>query len=1722
MSMGAGTVMKSAMSCSNSNHGVRIYVDGGSLVASGQAGNTVRITSISDDLRGGDTNRDGIRTSPDSSTGIAIYSNCGSIDLNYVELPFGSVSHSDGSCLNNDLDPDFVARPFSVANSELGTVSVSTSSSVAITSNVIPGAVDVTEYGTMASVAVSNNTVSNGGLRVQARRAFGASPLVEPVVENNTITNAGNTVVAVSVDADRINPARLTGNRGSGSTIAVMSLSGDLTGNLTLPVAPGTLPVAIGYNGWSNGSTLRVPAGFSVTLSAGTTLKMFENGSISVDGGELNAAGDGVNPVVITSMADDIHGGDTNRDTIKSSPAAGDWSGLYVSGGGRFTASGTQIWYASTALSVDGTSYASFGGKIRSSYGGVYGSADSLVDASGVDWGTPSGPYPYGSGPAVNEYVIVEPWVGYTSFRARYFGGTTESGWAGTASGSNTYWHPYAGDPVDPATGNFTLAMRDITVPEPGPDLVFQRSYNSKAFSSGPLGPKWNHSWETRLVLPAASETATMDLYWGDGRIDSYSVNLDGTFTGAPGNFAVLASRTGGYKVTTKDQVEYQFDSFGRLTVVTDPNGNTLTASRDGLQRVSRVTDLAGRTLSFNYTGNFLTSVIDPAGGATRLSYDRNGRLNNIRDAAGRSVTYTYDSSDRILVATNANGSVDVANAYDTSGRVVRQRNALGQDTTFAYDISNRRTTKTDPMGQSRLYEFDLNGQLLAETDPNNIRTSYVYDSSGNVLLVSDPIGTVEQKTYDKRGNVLTRRDAAGRTTTFVFDANNQATSITDNAGAVASFTYDSKRNVVSQSGPGATSVTMSRDGRGNLLTVRSAESRTTTYTYSSQGDRLTQAAPDGAVTTWTYDRLGRMLTETDPAGGVTTRSYDAVGRLLSVASPASGTTSFAYDNAGNCLTVTDALGRVTTTAYNALGIATSVTNPAGGITKNTFDANGNLISTEDPTGSVKRYTYDAANRLISTTDATGNSESLSLNARGHVVARSDEFGAVTSFAVNGLGQATLITDPLGQVTSMLYDGVGRVLRIRDANLHDWSTTFDQRGLVTSTVDPLQRTWTRTYDGDGNLKSVTDPSGVVESYTFDAAGRRASTTFTGGSTTYRYDTLGRLAGRIDASGSSTFGYDAAGRLTSAVDGKGRPVVLTYDLTGNPITRTALGATTTFGYDTLGRLTSATDTAGNAAWTYDAAGALTAATLPNGVSLKVTNDALHRPQTIRYSRSTQLFSEVLSYDAAGRITSIADPLGARAFTYDQTDRLISEQIGDTTTAYSYDKVGNRTGVTVGMNPTEVTTFDAADQMLTRGDRTYSYTSRGAVRAMTDGSGTTTYGYNGRGALTSIAEPASTTSFTVDDDGVPVSQTTGTMTTDYLFDPASGGADLLGSVTAGVTTRLLRAKSVFGIRTGSSTETVLFDHQNSVRARVNSSGQRTDRNFDSFGQSVGTASSVGLPGYAGGVTMTGGLVRFGARLYDPGSGRFIAPEPDGLRESNNRFGPYVYAQDDPVGRTDVTGRFSLGAVFSAIGNFAGSVWSGAKSVWSTVTQTVTRVVGAVSSAVGSAVVSAVSTAFDWASKFVKAGTALGMRFAEGTFGQLVKTFGSIKGWWGTVQKAVAAFNAWREALKKAPTPGRATDSRATSTMQDLNIMGTRVQFDTTGFDSGSIGAINAYVSGMNGAASLAGEGASIMKGVFGTYYGGGFKPKNVLDTGLSFAKFFGDATGVVNRSRAMVNG
>ncbi len=1124
-------------------------------------------------------------------------------------------------------------------------------------------------------------------------------------------------------------------------------------------------------------------------------------------------------------------------------------------------------------------------------------------------------------------------------------------------------------DPATSATGNFYHAETDLHVPGPGYGLDFTRTYNSRDPRATSLGIGWTHSYATRLTRGADQSVLVV---YPDGRYDRYTRNPDGSYQ--PPTFTPdrLEKAGDGYILTRKDRAVWRFDLRGRLLSLADRNGQatTLTYAADG--KLTGAKDAAGRTLAFQYDANGrLATATDPAGRTVQYAYTTDGRVASVTLPGSMVMRYAHDASGRLESIADPDGNVVLRNRYDAQGRLVSQTDPFGSTTALAYDDVAHTTMMTDPRGTLTVDRHDARGFLVSRVvqAPGLAATTLrTYDANGYLATLVDAGGHVARFQFDPRGNLLSQSDGLGRTQTFGYDAQDNLVRGVDPRGAVSTFAYDVRGNLerVEQQLDASTSATsrFTYDARGVLTAVQDANGHTATFGYDATGNLTSVTDALGRTRAFSYDVLGRPTEATDARGVKTRFSYDAAGRLTQVVADAGGlslATTFTYDGRGNLLAATDPNGHARVLTYDAAGRLVSVANALGNVTRFGYDAFGNRTGVVDAAGQPWSYTYDVLNRLVQATDPLQQSERFAYDLVGNLVSTTDELGRQTRLRYDAADQLVELLDAGGGRVAIGYDLSGNPTSLVDPNGHASTFAYGLAGRLLAETDALGNVWRSSYDAVGNLVRAVDAKGQVTIYSYDAADQVTRVVYADGtSVAHAYDPNGNRTRLVDATGSTSATFDALNRPLSVEQPGQGTVRYAYDGAGN---RTGLtlpnGRGIAFAYDAADRLMSVTDEAGRLTrYTYDARGLPLSTALPNGVSAQRTYDALGRLLTIQHQRASQTLAHfAYTLDAVGNrlqaVETVADDNqrdgdAPRSITltyrYDALGRLLDVQTSDKRRAerFTYDPAGNRLSATRD-GRTTTATFDAANRLLTAGDRQFTYDANGQLLQVTrERKVEQAFTWDARGLLVAVdgrlddedeAPPdhdvRDGVRYRYNGDGVRVARSQGQTTTALL-------QDLVAPLPLVLQERTTRTEDehgdpnvrtyLWGLGLVSQTSTtprpaggsdgekddhwqaLLPDGLGSTRTLVNAQGDLGPRlTYSAFGEPVRSPTVRTTFGYAGQQTdRLTGLQDLRARWYSPRLGRFLSRDPllHGAPGSQG-FNRYAYVANNPTNGTDPSG-------------------------------------------------------------------------------------------------------------------------------------------------------------------------------------------------------------------------
>ncbi len=464
-----------------------------------------------------------------------------------------------------------------------------------------------------------------------------------------------------------------------------------------------------------------------------------------------------------------------------------------------------------------------------------------------------------------------------------------------------------------------------------------------------------------------------------------------------------------------------------------------------------------------------------------------------------------------------------------------------------------------------------------------------------------------------------------------------------------------------------------------------------------------------GRKTTYTYDANGFIVKSTDALGRIHGYLVDAQGRVLKTTYPDGTTQSQTYDDFGLPLVQTDALGRQTVTTRDSLHRITSIAYPDGTSEFWSYNDFNQPVTATRRDGTTETSSYDARGLLVSRTDAIGAVTRYTYDAMDRIATQTDALGRVTAFAYNLRGQLTGVTYPDGTTTARSYDRYGNLTSTTDELGNVTLVTHDQFKRVIATTDELARTWAVEYPLDESVKAplaVVSPSGVTQSFTYDLAWNEltrtvapgtpeAATTRTAYDAVYRPITITNPLGQVTRQT-----YDLRDRVLTQTDALNRASTSAYDLAGRLTSqRRADGAITNYAYDSADRVVLTTDALGQAtAHAYDAAGRVIVLTDPKGNRTTWSYDLAGRLTRKTYADGS---TETYAYDQLGRRLSLNTPAGVTAsYGYDQRDRLVSTDWSDATpdSTRAYDVVGRLVSLTTSGIATHTYAYDSVGQLL----------------------------------------------------------------------------------------------------------------------------------------------------------------------------------------------------------------------------------------------------------------------------------------------------------------------------------------------------------------------------------------------------------------------------------------
>ncbi len=288
-----------------------------------------------------------------------------------------------------------------------------------------------------------------------------------------------------------------------------------------------------------------------------------------------------------------------------------------------------------------------------------------------------------------------------------------------------------------------------------------------------------------------------------------------------------------------------------------------------------QITRPDGVIVSFDYDSTGRLEMLTSDRGVSSFAYDPSyGHVSSISTPEGNTLSLTYDTS----LVTNSIWAGEVAGGvvqeYDNNFRITsRSVNASGA-TTFGYDDDGFLTTA----GAMSLSRDPANG-LLTGTTLGNVTDSFTYNEFGELEAYSADYSATPQYSAsfirDKLGRIVERTETVGaisHTYEYIYDLANRLEEVKIDTVSVSTYTYDDNDNRLSHNGGIG-----SYDDQDRLLQFGIVE-----YTYTSSGEQATRTNKIASeTTTYDYDTFGNLIGVTLPDGSVVTYVVDGLNRRI-------------------------------------------------------------------------------------------------------------------------------------------------------------------------------------------------------------------------------------------------------------------------------------------------------------------------------------------------------------------------------------------------------------------------------------------------------------------------------------------------------------------------------------------------------------------------------------------------------------------------------------------------------------------------------------------------------------------------------------------------------------------------------------------------------------------------------------------------------------------------
>ena len=998
-----------------------------------------------------------------------------------------------------------------------------------------------------------------------------------------------------------------------------------------------------------------------------------------------------------------------------------------------------------------------------------------------------------------------------------------------------------------------------------------------------------------------------------------------------------------------ESEVVYYHDDGYRTVKITENGVSSLREfDKDGLCIFD--IDRKGNKTIYEYNSDKkLTKVELPENIVVELSYDGIGYLNGIKvngeerlkqfnDVKGNPVEIFNESKDSFDIVYNENSrplkitapDKSVMNiSYDSSGNVTEIANDTVKMVGYEYDELNRVVSIESSNGEKRFYKYNELGDITEVTNSFGEKRTYEYTANRQVSELKDFDGKTYEVEYNNINLPVRLKDKNRNTTEYVYD-NIRRISQINRADGVGKFEYDKRGNMTKMIAPDGSMKRFSYDDNRNIVSVTYPTGLSENYKYDKLNRCISKEFSDGVKSDFVYE--GDRLVEIVLPSGSIRYEYDEYGRVLKQTLDENISESFVYDSMNRVLEYTDIFGNVSGYEYNQNGRVKAVNLSDDVKYIYTYDKLGRPTEESRLAGNTENkiyYDYDDLGRVSGIRTDTGRENTYSYDSEGNITSIRDSIGN-TNYFKYGVGNILeKVVDSDGLVSEYSYDKMYNLVGIRQYkkdNENDCLTRSYHRnnmGRIFKIENADSTYKTMDYNSLGQVVKNIDEDGFKTELKYNEAGLLTSMKCSDGNyVNYEYDGNRFLKAVSGSFGTMSFERDKKGLVKKALTTDGHSITYEYDKFGRTVAIVYPDCKKVgYNYDKKGRLIETVSGNEHIRLTYDCLGRIESREYSDGSKTCYEYNDIGSPTKIMHISDEKINMEyTYTYDLVGNKTGISINKNGSVkdynYSYDEVGRITKVVLnGKMLREYSYDIFGNRTAKVEYVEDEVITTKyiykggKLAEELISKNNsliqKRYEYDRRGnLIKKFSNGELETEYKYNGLGQLISVISGKNIVTYEYDGLGHRIGKTESngneSHTTSYVIDIRKKTDNILWQNTDGNERSFVWDIQLISEVEDDNSTNIICDELGSVILDGDELFE-----YSEFGEVLGSKpKNFGFAGLM--VDDISGNYLSATRMYDENLGRFLGKDKI---KGDIRYGftqnEYTYCYNSPLIFVDSTG-------------------------------------------------------------------------------------------------------------------------------------------------------------------------------------------------------------------------